>query len=70
VFTNVQSEQLGKGDNIFEWAVSLIVLNPDSYYYGGYFKVNELVLDYEATKSNFLSGHHDLPKVLPLQSTL
>lgn len=25
-------------DNIFEWTVALIVLNPDSDYYGGYFK--------------------------------
>lgn len=25
-------------DNIFAWSVSLIVLNPDSLYYGGYFK--------------------------------
>ncbi|KAI9672207.1 MAG: hypothetical protein M1831_002021 [Alyxoria varia] len=25
-------------DNIFEWTVALIVLNPDSLYYGGYFK--------------------------------
>ncbi|KAJ4984001.1 ubiquitin-conjugating enzyme [Stagonosporopsis vannaccii] len=25
-------------DNVFEWSVALIVLNPDSSYYGGYFK--------------------------------
>lgn len=25
-------------DNVFEWSVALIVLNPDSLYYGGYFK--------------------------------
>lgn len=25
-------------DNVFEWSVALIVLNPDSIYYGGYFK--------------------------------
>ncbi|KAJ9657603.1 Ubiquitin-conjugating enzyme subunit [Coniosporium apollinis] len=25
-------------ENIFEWSVALIVLNPDSDYYGGYFK--------------------------------
>jgi len=25
-------------DNFFEWSVALIVLNPDSLYYGGYFK--------------------------------
>ncbi|KAF1822980.1 uncharacterized protein K489DRAFT_410071 [Dissoconium aciculare CBS 342.82] len=25
-------------DNIFHWSVALIVLNPDSLYYGGYFK--------------------------------
>lgn len=25
-------------DNVFEWSVALIVLNPDSVYYGGYFK--------------------------------
>ncbi|KAK4570073.1 Ubiquitin-conjugating enzyme subunit [Recurvomyces mirabilis] len=25
-------------DNVFEWSVALIVLNPDSAYYGGYFK--------------------------------
>jgi ubiquitin-conjugating enzyme E2 R len=25
-------------DNVFEWSVALIVLNPDSNYYGGYFK--------------------------------
>ncbi|KAK5121914.1 hypothetical protein LTR85_004486 [Meristemomyces frigidus] len=25
-------------ENIFEWSVALIVLNPDSLYYGGYFK--------------------------------
>ena len=27
-----------KNDNILEWIVALIVLNPDSDYYGGYFK--------------------------------
>lgn len=27
-----------KHDNIFEWNVALIVLNPDSLYYGGYFR--------------------------------
>ncbi|EEH21727.2 hypothetical protein PABG_03943 [Paracoccidioides brasiliensis Pb03] len=27
-----------KDDNIFHWNVALIVLNPDSLYYGGYFK--------------------------------
>ena len=27
-----------KNDNILEWIVALIVLNPDSQYYGGYFK--------------------------------
>lgn len=25
-------------DNVFEWSVALIVLNPESLYYGGYFK--------------------------------
>lgn len=25
-------------DNVFQWSVALIVLNPDSLYYGGYFK--------------------------------
>ncbi|KAK3678656.1 Ubiquitin-conjugating enzyme subunit [Vermiconidia calcicola] len=25
-------------DNIFEWSAALLVLNPDSLYYGGYFK--------------------------------
>jgi ubiquitin-conjugating enzyme E2 R len=25
-------------DNIFKWSVALIVLNPDSLYYGGYYK--------------------------------
>ncbi|KAI4165743.1 MAG: hypothetical protein LQ342_000686 [Letrouitia transgressa] len=25
-------------DNIFDWSVALIVINPDSLYYGGYFK--------------------------------
>ncbi|KAK4621551.1 Ubiquitin-conjugating enzyme E2 [Fulvia fulva] len=25
-------------ENIFEWSVSLVVLNPDSLYYGGYYK--------------------------------
>lgn len=25
-------------ENLFEWIVALIVLNPDSQYYGGYFK--------------------------------
>ncbi|KAF9733561.1 hypothetical protein PMIN06_002800 [Paraphaeosphaeria minitans] len=25
-------------DHVFEWSVALIVLNPDSLYYGGYFK--------------------------------
>lgn len=25
-------------ENVFEWSVALIVLNPDSLYYGGYFK--------------------------------
>ncbi|KAF2095294.1 hypothetical protein NA57DRAFT_44916 [Rhizodiscina lignyota] len=25
-------------ENIFEWSIALIVLNPDSLYYGGYFK--------------------------------
>ena len=25
-------------DNVFNWNIALIVINPDSYYYGGYFK--------------------------------
>ncbi|PSN71582.1 hypothetical protein BS50DRAFT_631515 [Corynespora cassiicola Philippines] len=25
-------------ENVFEWSIALIVLNPDSLYYGGYFK--------------------------------
>jgi hypothetical protein len=25
-------------DNVFDWTIALIVLNPDSLYYGGYFK--------------------------------
>lgn len=25
-------------DNIYHWSIALIVLNPDSLYYGGYFK--------------------------------
>lgn len=25
-------------ENVFEWSVALIVLNPDSPYYGGYYK--------------------------------
>jgi ubiquitin-conjugating enzyme E2 R len=25
-------------DNVFEWSIALIVLNPESLYYGGYFK--------------------------------
>ena len=25
-------------DNVFEWSVALIVVNPESLYYGGYFK--------------------------------
>ncbi|KAF2484620.1 ubiquitin-conjugating enzyme/RWD-like protein [Neohortaea acidophila] len=25
-------------ENIFEWSVALVVLNPDSHYYGGYYK--------------------------------
>ncbi|MCJ1476876.1 hypothetical protein MMC13_005545 [Lambiella insularis] len=25
-------------DNVFDWSVALIILNPDSLYYGGYFK--------------------------------
>lgn len=33
-WTNVELIQ----DNVFEWSVALIVLNPDSLYYGGYFK--------------------------------
>ena len=28
-----------KDDNLFHWNVALIVLNQDSLYYGGYFKV-------------------------------
>jgi ubiquitin-conjugating enzyme E2 R len=28
-----------KDDNLFHWNIALIVLNPDSLYYGGYFKV-------------------------------
>jgi ubiquitin-conjugating enzyme E2 R len=27
-------------ENIYEWSVALIVLNPDSVYYGGYFKAS------------------------------
>lgn len=27
-----------KNDDIFTWNIGLIVLNPDSLYYGGYFK--------------------------------
>ena len=26
-------------DNLLEWNIALIVLNPSSLYYGGYFKV-------------------------------
>ncbi|KAL2052648.1 hypothetical protein ABVK25_007208 [Lepraria finkii] len=29
-----------KEDDIFNWNVALIVINPDSLYYGGYFKAN------------------------------
>ena len=25
-------------ENVFEWSVALIVLNPDSLYYGGYYQ--------------------------------
>jgi hypothetical protein len=32
------AEQL-KDDNLFHWNIALIVLNPESLYYGGYFKV-------------------------------
>lgn len=35
--TNWPLSQLAN-ENIFEWNVALIVLNPDSVYYGGYFK--------------------------------
>lgn len=27
-----------KNDDIFNWTIGLIVLNPDSLFYGGYFK--------------------------------
>ncbi|KMU74804.1 hypothetical protein CISG_00734 [Coccidioides immitis RMSCC 3703] len=27
-----------KNEDIFNWNIALIVLNPDSLYYGGYFK--------------------------------
>ena len=33
-WTNIELEN----DNILQWIVALIVLNPDSQYYGGYFK--------------------------------
>jgi ubiquitin-conjugating enzyme E2 R len=33
------SIQLHK-DDIFNWDVALIVINPDSMYYGGYFKAS------------------------------
>ncbi|KAL8970500.1 MAG: hypothetical protein Q9183_001494 [Haloplaca sp. 2 TL-2023] len=29
-----------KGDDIFNWKIALIVINPDSLYYGGYFLAN------------------------------
>lgn len=33
-----ESEPQLHEDNVFEWDIALIVLNPDSLYYGGYFK--------------------------------
>jgi ubiquitin-conjugating enzyme E2 R len=39
MFTYLSCEQLNNED-IFDWNVALIVLNPDSLYYGGYFKAN------------------------------
>ena len=33
-----ESEPQLHEDNVFDWDIALIVLNPDSLYYGGYFK--------------------------------
>ncbi|EPS37645.1 hypothetical protein H072_8667 [Dactylellina haptotyla CBS 200.50] len=33
--------QLGKSDDLFLWDVAIIVLNPTSLYYGGYFKASK-----------------------------
>lgn len=37
IVTDKSEPQLHE-DNVFEWDIALIVLNPDSLYYGGYFK--------------------------------
>jgi ubiquitin-conjugating enzyme E2 R len=30
--------QLGDEEDLYNWTIALIVINPDSLYYGGYFK--------------------------------
>jgi hypothetical protein len=40
-------------ENIYEWSVALIVLNPDSPYYGGYFKCR---MAFPHNASSALSG--------------
>lgn len=49
-------------DNVFEWSVALIVLNPDSLYYGGYFKAK---LTFPKTYPYLPPGEHP-PPLLPL----
>lgn len=46
-------------DNIYEWVVALMVLNPDSQYYGGYFKAKmTFPQDYPYTPPGELHQSH------------
>lgn len=34
-----------KNDSVYDWSVALMVLNPDSYYHGGYYKASLVFTD-------------------------
>ncbi|KAJ5562911.1 hypothetical protein N7535_002642 [Penicillium sp. DV-2018c] len=54
-------------DNIFNWDVALIVINPDSLYYGGYFKASMTFpsnYPYSPPKFRFLKPLHH-PNIYP-----
>ncbi|KAF1362051.1 hypothetical protein EJ07DRAFT_153625 [Lizonia empirigonia] len=52
-------------DNVFEWSVALIVLNPDSLYYGGYFKA-KMTFPRNYPIPRQLTPHADFKFVRPL----
>ncbi|KAF8463593.1 ubiquitin-conjugating enzyme/RWD-like protein [Kalaharituber pfeilii] len=52
-----------KDDNIFKWEVALIVLNPTSLYYGGYFKASSTT----SRKPSPSCGEMKFPKRYPYE---